>query len=165
MGIEETLKRAEVFLGLEDDDLSKIAALPSCREEVYEAGDTIFHFEDEARFLYVLQEGQVDLTMEVTSTYTAGTEVVIDTVRKGGFFGWSALVKPHSYVMAAVCRKPSRVVAISGTELTALFDADNCIGYKVMRSLTHIIGTRLRYLEQLIATGERRPFFEKRKTG
>lgn len=165
MGIEETLKRAEVFLGLEDDDLRRIAALPSCREEAYEAGDVIFHSGDEARFLYILQEGQVELTVEAPSDFVAGAAVAINTIRKGGCFGWSALVKPHSYVMAARCRKPSRVVVLSGTELNALFDTDNRIGYKVMRSLMQIIGTRLRYLEQLLATGERHPFFEKRKSG
>ncbi len=166
MGIEETLKRAEVFLGLDDSDLSKIAALPSCREEAYQPGEVIFTVGDEAKYLYVLREGQVDLVMRAPgNSKQVAKGVVTERITTGGFFGWSALVKPHSYVMAAVCRKPSRVVAINGTELTALFDADNCIGYKVMRSLTHIIGIRLRYLEQLVATGERRPFFEKRKTG
>jgi len=165
MGIEETLKRAEVFLELEDDDLDRITALPSCREVTYQANEAIFRAGDEAKYLYVLQEGQVDLVMEVPSNAAAATpQVVINTIRKGGFFGWSALVKPHSYVMSAICQKPSRIVVISGTELTQLFEKDNRIGYKVMRSLSQIIGTRLRYLEQVLATGERRPFFGKRKS-
>ncbi len=38
MGVTDTLKRTEVFLGLDDSDLDKIAALPSCREVSYQAG-------------------------------------------------------------------------------------------------------------------------------
>lgn len=165
MGTEETLKRAEIFLGLEDDDLNKIAALPSCREVSYQPDDIIFRMGDDAKFLYVLEEGQIDLVIEVVAkAKAAGRQVVISTIYKGGFFGWSALVRPHFYVMSAICQKPSLVVVISGAELTSLFEKDNRIGYKVMRSLSHIIGTRLRYLEQVLATGERRPFVDKRKS-
>lgn len=164
MGIEEILKRAEVFLGLEDDDLNKIAALPSCREATYQAEKVIFHRGNEAKYLYVLEEGQVDLVMEAPpNSDEAPRQVVIDSIRKGGFFGWSALVKPHSYVMSAICKKPSRVAIISGAELIDLFEQDHLIGYKVMRSLAQIIGTRVRYLEQFLATGERHTFFDRRK--
>ena len=65
MGIEKTLQRAEVFLGLDDNDLGKIAALPSCQEKAYEPEDVILRAGDEAKYLYVLKEGQVDLVMEV----------------------------------------------------------------------------------------------------
>jgi hypothetical protein len=67
--------------------------------------------------------------------------------------------------MSAICREPSHVVAISGVELMTLFDTDYGVGYKVFQSLSHVIGTRLRDLERVLATGQRWPLFEKRKTG
>ena len=164
MGIEKTLKRAEVFLGLDDSDLSKIAALPSCREAAYQPGEVIFRAGDEARHLYVLKEGQVDLVMEVPpQPNQAATKVVVDIITTGGFFGWSALVGPHVYVMSAICQEPSQVVMLSGVELLALFDNDYHIGYKVFQSLSHIIGTRLRDMEQVLSKGQRWPFLEKRR--
>ena len=164
MGIEKTLKRAEVFLGLDDSDLSKIAALPSCREEAYQPEEVIFRAGDEARYLYVLKEGQVDLVMDVpTESGQAATKVVVDRITTGGFFGWSSLVEPHFYVMSAICEEPSRVVIISGAELMALFDREYYIGYKVFQSLSRIIGTRLRDMEQVLVKGQRWPFLEKRK--
>ena len=60
MGIEDTLKRTEVFLGLDDHDLKLIGDLPSCREVSYETGDYIIRAGDEAKYLYVLKEGQVE---------------------------------------------------------------------------------------------------------
>ncbi len=162
MGIEKALKRAEVFLGLDDNDLSKIAALPSCREEAYQAEAVIFRAGDEAKYLYVLKEGEVDLVMEVPPrSKQAAAKVVVDRITTGGFFGWSSLVEPHFYTMSAICREPSRVVIISGVELMALFDKDYHVGYKVFQSLSHIIGARLRDMEQVLVKGHRQPFFEK----
>ena len=164
MGIEKTLKRAEVFLGLDDSDLSKIAALPSCREEAYQSEEVIFKAGNEARYLYVLKEGQVDLVTEVPpKSKQAATKIVVDRITTGGFFGWSAIVEPHFYVMSAICKEPSKVVIISGVELMALFDRDYYIGYKVLQSLSRIIGTRLRDMEQVLVKGQRWPFLEKRK--
>ena len=164
MGIEKTLKRAEVFLGLDDNELNEIAALPSSREDVYHADEVIFRAGDEAKYLYVLREGQVDLVTEVLPwSEPEARQIVVDSITKGGFFGWSALVRPHFYVMSAICKKPCTVAVISGVELTALFDRDTHLGYTVLQSLCRIIGARLRDVEQLLIRGERWPFFEKRK--
>ena len=162
MGIEKTLKRAEVFLGLDDSDLSKIAALPSCREEAYQPEEVIFRAGEAAKYLYVLKEGQVDLVMKVRPRLEqTATKVVVDRITTGGFFGWSALVKPHFYTMSAICAEPSRTVIISGVELMALFDKDYHVGYKVFQSLSHIIGARLRDMEQDLVKGQRWPLFER----
>ena len=162
MGIEKTLKRAEVFLGLDDSDLSKIATLPSCREGAYQPERVIFRTGDKAKYLYVLKGGEIDLMVEVPpKSEQAATQVVVDRITTGGFFGWSALVKPHFYTMSAICTGPSSVVVISGAELMALFEKEYHIGYKVFQSLSHIIGIRLRDMEQVLATGRRWPFFER----
>lgn len=162
MGIEETLKRAEVFLGLDDSNLHKIAELPSCREQTYQAQEVIFRAGDEAKDLYVLSEGQVSLVMKVSAgPNQPATQVIVDIITKGGLFGWSALVPPHSYVMSAVCQKPSSVISISGSELSALFNKGNYLGYKIFQSLTRIIGSRLRDIEQLLVKGKRWPFFDR----
>ncbi len=79
---------------------------------------------------------------------------MVDRITTGGFFGWSALVEHRVYVMSAVCKELSIVVAISGFELLALFDKDYYIGYKVFQSLSRIIGTRLRDMEQVLLKGK-----------
>jgi len=164
MEIEDTLKRAEVFLGLDDSDLSKIAALPSCREQAYQFEEVIFRAGNEAKYLYILKEGQVDLVMDVTpKSAQAATKAVVNRITAGDFFGWSAIVEPHFYTMSAICIKPSRAVVISGVELMALFDRDYHVGYKVLQSLSRIIGIRLREMEQVLVRGQRLPFLAKGK--
>ncbi|MFC1939541.1 cyclic nucleotide-binding domain-containing protein [Chloroflexota bacterium] len=160
--IEQTLKRAEVFLGLDDSDLSKIAALPSCQKEAYKPEEIVFRGGNEAKYLYILEVGQIDLVMKVPpKARQAPSQVIVDRITKGGLFGWSALVKPHVYVMSAICKEAAVIVRISGAELTALFDSDQNIGYKVFQSLSHIIGARLRDVERVLATGKRWPFLVK----
>jgi len=159
LGIESTLKRAELFLGLDDADLLKIASLPSSREAAFSSGDAIIRIGERARQLFVLKEGHVDLVIDVPSGHgLVGGPVIIDRITTGGCFGWSALVRPHFYVMSAVCREYAEVVTISGAELTALFDEDHRVGYRVFQSLSHIIGARLRDVEQALAKGQRWPF-------
>jgi CRP-like cAMP-binding protein len=157
--IEKTLKRAELFLGLDDADLLRIARLPSSHEVAYSPGDVIIEDEGIAKYLYVLRKGQVDLVMEVPPMFgQEGAVVVVDRVTTGGCFGWSALVRPHLYVMSAVCRESAYAVAISGAELMALFEEDHRIGYRIFQSLAHIIGARLRDVEQALVKDQRWPF-------
>ena len=164
MEIEKILKRAEVFLGLSDSDLSKIAALPSCCEETYQSGEVILRAGDKAKRLYVLRDGQVNLVMMVRSeSDKPATNVVVDIITTGGFFGWSALVGPHHYVMSVICEEPSRIVSISGADLLSLFESDYHIGYKMFQSLAHVIGARLRDVEQVLIKRRRWPFPEKHK--
>lgn len=165
METQETLRRAEVFLGLDDSELNKIAALPSCREETYQPGELVLSARDPAKYVYVLKEGEVDVVTEVPAKSEPGVaKVVVDKVTRGDVFGWSALVKPHSYVMSAIAKKPSKVLVISGAELAVLLDENHTIGYKVFQGLSKVIGARLRYLEQALIRGKRWPLFAKGKS-
>lgn len=159
MGIEQTLKRAEIFLGLDDDEIKEIAGLPSSHEENYQPQQFIFRVGDKAEYLYILNEGHIDLIADIPHP-TNGTRqsVVVDTITKGDMFGWSALVPPHQYVLSAICRKPCAVTVIQGNDLLSLFERENKIGYKVLQSLTSIIGARLRNTEKLLVKGRRLPF-------
>ena len=164
MNIIKTLKRAEAFLGLSDSELEKIAALPSCREDTYREGEVIFNAGDFSRAMYVLREGQVDLIAEMPGpAQETLSSVVVDRITTGDFFGWSALVGPHSRVFAAVCNRYSEVIYIDGSELLNLFEEDYRIGYKFFQSLSSVIGARVRYMEQALLKGKRWPLLDKQK--
>ena len=162
--IVTTLKRAEVFLELSDNELEKIAALPSCREETYQEGDVIFSAGDFARTMFVLKDGQVELVADLRRPeQESSSAVVVDRITTGDFFGWSALVGPHSRVFSAVSKRYSEVIHIDGDELLSLFEEDNRIGYRFFHSLSTVIGTRLRYMEQTLLKGKRWPLLERQK--
>jgi len=134
----ELLRNSEVFDGLSDDELAPIAKMAT--EASYQAGEEIFAENDEARYLYVVTEGRVQVLINVGR----GRQVVVDTVTRDGSFGWSALVPPYFYTGGAKCSEPTRVVAIPGDELRALC-MDNCrICHTIMERLASIISARLK---------------------
>ncbi len=162
MTIDDSLRRSEVFLGLDDSDLKMIAALRSSREERYEAGQFLFKAGDEAKNIYILEEGQVNVIVEIPGNPgNKLNQVTVDVINKGSLIGWSALVRPHLYVLTAVCQEPCKVVIISGNELLSLFEQNCLIGYKVLLGLSQVIGSRYRELQQILIKGKRWPFIEK----
>jgi CRP/FNR family cyclic AMP-dependent transcriptional regulator len=161
MTIEDTLKRSDVFLGLNDSDLEIIARLPSSRLASFQIGQFLFKAGEEAKNIYVIEEGQINVIAEVSSSTGKTNIITIDIVSKGSLLGWSALVRPHLYVLSAVCQKPCELVIINGNELLSLFEQNCIIGYRVLQGLSHVIGVRFRDLQQILITGKRWPFIEK----
>lgn len=161
MTIEDTLKRADVFLGLNDSDLEIIASLPSSRIATFQTGQILFKAGEEAKDIFVIEEGQIKVIAEVSSSDNKTNTITIDIVSKGSLLGWSALVRPHLYVLSAVCQKPCKVVIINGNELLSLFEQNCFIGYRVLQGLSQVIGIRFRDLQQILITGKRWPFIEK----
>jgi CRP/FNR family cyclic AMP-dependent transcriptional regulator len=153
MNLAQVLRRCEVFVGLDDSDLEKIASLPSWQRNTYGAGESVFRENDIAKDFYILEEGEVRLV--VASRKGRGTKepvrVSVDTITKGDVFGWSSLVAPHSRNMSAVCVRPSTILSITGAELSHLMDHNHSLGYEVMKSLVRVIGKRLRDLQNKFA--------------
>ena len=159
MSIVETLKRSELFLGLDDNDIQKIVDLPSCQATSYEAQATIFELGDAAVNLYVLEEGQINLVVKLyDDSAKASKPTIVRTITKGGIFGWAALVPPNVRIMSAITKEPAKLIAINGNELRILFQKEPKLGYEVMNGLIKVIGSRVWNIEQLLTTGRRSSF-------
>jgi len=166
LAVLEILKRCEVFLGLDDDDLQRVVDLPSCQERSYQAQEVIFEAGGESKCFYVVIEGQVNLLVKAANSSShLPKQSVVRTITKGGTFGWSALVPPHVRILSATCKSPARVLEISGYELRTLFDRYPHLGYEVLNCLLRVIVSRVRNIEQLLITGKGSPFFARQKTG
>ncbi|MFC1987704.1 hypothetical protein ACFLVH_04090 [Chloroflexota bacterium] len=68
MSVIGTLKRCELLLGLDNDELQMIADLPSYKEKAYESDGIIFEAGEDANHLYVLEEGQVNLVVKIPTS-------------------------------------------------------------------------------------------------
>lgn len=151
----EILKRCEVFLGLTDEELQKIALLPSARLRNAKAGTVIFREGEEARTLYVLDEGRVMLTMKLSSG-RGSREEVVDVVTKGGIFGWSVLVTPYILTRSAKCIVSCKLLSIDGEELREFLNKEPRIGYEILQGLVRVVASRLRDTQWLLVFGKRR---------
>jgi len=155
MDLIQLLKRCEVFVGLDDSDLQKIADLPSWRRNTYNTGDFIFQEGATSNNFYVLEDGEISLLVASRKEGTKELiQVAVDTVTKGDIFGWSSLVAPHTRSMSAICIKRSTVVVVPGTELNELMDCNHSLGYEVTKSLVRVISKRLRDLQDKLVGKE-----------
>ena len=156
MNLVQVLRRCEVFVGLDDSDLEKIAGLSSWRRNTYRVGEFIFHENTVAKDFYILEDGEVSLVVALHKEGSKElTQIAVDTITKGDVFGWSSLVGPHSLTMSAICVKPSSVVAVGGAELSELMDCNPSLGYEAMKGLVRVIGARLRDLHGMLVGKEK----------
>jgi toluene monooxygenase system ferredoxin subunit len=147
MDLVPVFRRCEVFVGLDDSDLKKVAALSSWRRNTFSEGEFIFRENVVGKDFYILEEGEIRLVIGVYEEgVKGGPQVPVDIITKGDVFGWSSLVTPHSLTLSAICVKPSSVLAVDGAELSALMDNNHSLGYEVMKGLVRVIGARLRDL-------------------
>ncbi len=161
MSAIEALKRCEIFIGLDNDDLQKIVDLPSCRERTYRPQEVIFSAGQAAEHLYALVEGKVDLVAGLpTSPSKSFSPTLITIIGKGSIFGWPALVPPHIFSLTAIAKTSVQVLTIGGSDIRNLFEFHPHIGYEVTQSLLQVIASRFRTIEQLLITGKRSILFE-----
>jgi len=95
----QMLRDSDLFGELSDEKLEQIARL--CRQEVYPGRAAILQEDEEAKTLYILQDGLV--TIRIRSAEHEGGLMVDAVNERGKTFGWSALIEPSRYTASAVC--------------------------------------------------------------
>lgn len=142
MAVIDILKSSQLFEGFEPHHLKKIADL--CRGGSFREGTTVFKEGDEAAELYILTEGRVALEIHVRPVPDRpAMPCAMEVVSKDEGFGWSALIEPHTYTLAARCMTNCTVLAIKAGMLQKLIDADPSLGYELMKRLARLIRQRL----------------------
>lgn len=142
MAARRVLRECRIFAGLSEGEEDRIAALAVPKE--FGAGATIFSEGSPAEAIYVLEKGRVALQMQLPGERPqVSRRVTVDVVSEGEAFGWSAAVARRLYTLSAMCLEPTRVLALDGAKLNALFQEDYRIGYKVMSQLIDVVASRL----------------------
>jgi toluene monooxygenase system ferredoxin subunit len=132
------LGQARFFTGLSAAQLGRVAALGRMRSfpqdtRIYTIGDAVDYF-------YVLAEGMVRFTLGLGKRETTAGDII----RRGDVFGWAPLVEGHTRRIAtAYCLTACSVVAIDGSELVALMDAELGLGYALMKKLAVLLTSEL----------------------
>ena len=141
------LESCEFFKGLQKDDIQEIADL--CRVKVYAAGEYIFRQGDLGNRIYVVAEGHVHLERSVDLGPRKGS-AVIGLIRKGRLFGcWSTLLdEKHTLMSSAICRKPTKVIIIKGSDLRQMMLDNNEVGFEILESLCFLLRDRLKGVYQ-----------------
>jgi CRP-like cAMP-binding protein len=146
MATADALMGNKLFREISTLNLERLLLM--AKEVSFPAGERIFHEGEKAQFLYVIQEGVLDLTFHLKMGGVE-SDLTIDKKGKGESVGWSALVSPHLYTLSGVCRKPLKALIFDGESLLELCREDPTFGFVLMRNVAELVGTRMKQLETM----------------
>ncbi len=142
----ERLKTMDIFRDLGPDQLRAIE--PGCQEKRFRMGERLFAEGEEAKHLWVITEGQVDLRFDLPGR-DAGPENTILTAGPGQALGWSSFVPPYEYKLSAYsAAHDCTVLRIDKGFLLELFSKNPAMGYRVVRFLAGVASLHLRQLQE-----------------
>ncbi len=152
----EILRSLQIFKGLTDDEL---AQLDCCCEEIELDGDSVIFKENEAaEYLYTLLDGKVAIRYRLPFLKD-NTEHSIALIEPGGTFGWSSLRTGGRYRFSAYCEKDkSKTLRCEKGNLVAVLENNHAIGYKVMKNLAMVAGSRFVAFQNEIARRDGQDF-------
>ena len=144
----KNLTDLSLFEGISVEKLAPIA--PLFEEIPAKAGEVLFCEGCEADKFYILLEGNVTLSMKLTSR---PENLVLGVINKyGQSFGWSVVVAGKHYTASAEAKEDSRILAIDGDDLKEFLNRDAEIGFTIAMRMVEIVSSRLRYYRVLLKT-------------
>jgi CRP-like cAMP-binding protein len=129
------IQESDLFKGLGPGVIDEIAQ--NMVEEFYTKGSYIFKDKHLAENFYILEEGQIRLSVGEQGRLT---HLISDA---GEAFGWSSLVGHETYTASAECLSPSKVIRIEKHSLERVFQKDPAAGVLFFKRLAGVIGERL----------------------
>lgn len=128
------LPKSDIFKDIRQEAVNDISEI--AYEEKHEKGAVLFREGDSARYLFVLVEGKVLLTIgdAATSRYEA--------TKMGELFGWSSAVGRDFYSATAECLAPTTVLKLDKLDLERVFDEHPRSGKVFYRLLAEALGQR-----------------------
>ena len=150
------LKQSDIFYQLTPAQLELVANL--CEEVSYSAGELIFKESNNSKELYVITQGEVEITIKTgpQGSAKATQETLIAKLRRGQSFGEVALVDEGlRSASARAVVKDTRLILIRRDKLIMLCETYPQLGYRLMHNLAADLAmkmrnTDLRIREQLL---------------
>jgi signal transduction histidine kinase len=148
MSILEVLKTSNIFEGLGEQVLAKIAAVS--HEQIHQPGEIIFTEGDIAQDLYILKHGEVALDANLSTRPGSVRRGTIEVILPGEAFGWSAILRSR-LTMSARAISRSETIAVPGEALHSLLAQDTATCSVVMRRVVNIVDSRLTHTRITLA--------------
>ncbi len=139
-------EQSELLKDLTADEVERILALGT--RIAVPSGTSLFRLGDPAERLFLIERGQIRLTLPMR---VRGREedVVVEERTAGQTVGWSALIPPHKFTLAATAPLETEVIALPREELRKYLAANPALGYKITLNLAIVIGHRLQLFQAM----------------
>jgi CRP/FNR family transcriptional regulator, cyclic AMP receptor protein len=139
------LKQSDIFYQLTPTQLELVANL--CEEITYQTGEIIFKENTSSKELYVIAQGEVEITInaEASASGLPEQEVVIAKLRRGQSFGEIALVDEGlRSASARAAQKDTGLIIIHRDQLIMLCESYPQLGYRLMQNLAADLAMKIR---------------------
>ncbi len=133
----DELKNTLIFQALSVDELRKLVVV--CEHFEYQKGETIVTQDSNSRYLYVILDGSVDVTVRGTGR----DNVRVSTLRKGDVFGEASIFMDVKRTANVVAAEDLRLVAVSREHMLKLCGEHTKAGLKIF---TYVIYSLLKKL-------------------
>ena len=125
------------FAPINDVSLKQLAML--AEEKRVPARRTMFYEHDPADCLYVIVQGEVNISY----TLGNGQQRVVDTLVDGDLLVWSAMVEPYRTTGIGTTAKETQLLAIPAAPLRELCESDPELGARLMNQVVKLLAHRL----------------------
>jgi CRP/FNR family cyclic AMP-dependent transcriptional regulator len=139
---EEVLIKVPAFSNLAPRELKEVAAIVHKRE--YRTGEPVFYQGDPGLGMYIVQEGEVSITILGKD----GDERELALLSDGDFFGELALLDESTRSANAVCKTDCILIGFFRPDLFELVEKNNTLGIKILQKLAEIVAQRLRQTDK-----------------
>lgn len=136
--VEQALAKIHLFEGIAPAGLREIAAIAS--EESYRLGEIIFKEGDGGGALYLILEGKVRISREVSGM----GEEALAVLKEGDAFGEMALIDDFPRSADARVHERCRLLVISKEALEDLLFLNRNLAYEILWNFVKILSARLR---------------------
>jgi CRP/FNR family cyclic AMP-dependent transcriptional regulator len=138
----DNLRRAELFLGLSDEEMLQIAEL--CKATRVATGKAIFEEGDGGDEMYIIHEGSVRVMLNKQRTDGSFAPTTINMLYQGQCFGEMILLNSAVRSATVVAVEPTTLIVIREPEFRQLCESNPRIGYVVIRNLAQDLAYKLR---------------------
>jgi CRP-like cAMP-binding protein len=140
MDVVAILQQVELFRGLNRDQLQQVSQIVT--PEVFDAGEVIWEQGEEAKKVYVISDGQVEILIR---NGVSSLEPLL-YLGSGQVIGEMALVDDGRRSASVVAiENATQVLAIPNHEFRSLCEQNTDIGYIVMRNIAQDMSFKLRH--------------------
>jgi len=129
------LSETEFFKDIESEVMNKISAIS--KEEEHPKDTVLFKKDEEAKSLFILKEGTVNLVIQ------NGGTLATPLTESGEVFGWSCMVEGGIYTASGICATDSKIVKIDRDNLEEIFDQHPAVGLKILKRMAAVFSKRL----------------------
>lgn len=110
--------------------------------QLYKAGETIFNHGDLPEYLYIVEEGVIDIVLPAR-----GEEIILASIEAGSFFGELSVFDSHPRTATARATADASLICIPLTSIAALTNRSPTAARQFMSVIIH----RLRTADELLA--------------